>query len=137
MAKDLDTENPKVRLALQATHLPTSIDLLGSEFAGPGVVGVAACGAGGALSFGRRRAAAGAELGGQDAGVRGRGRWGACLILALHMEGVSEITVPQYHTEVHHHPLAVREVRRILYEHLANLPPGFVVPVRAVSQGGP
>src|SRR5262245_23243055 len=34
------------------------------------------------------------------------------------LEGVdSEVTVPAEHMYVHHHPLAVREVRRILLEH--------------------
>src|SRR5262249_19378291 len=37
---------------------------------------------------------------------------------SAHLEGVdSEFLVPADHTHVHHHPLAVREVRRILTEH--------------------
>jgi pimeloyl-ACP methyl ester carboxylesterase len=37
---------------------------------------------------------------------------------SAHLDGVdSEVTVPADHMHVHHHPLAVREVRRILLEH--------------------
>jgi hypothetical protein len=37
---------------------------------------------------------------------------------SAHLDNVdSEITVPAEHMHVHHHPLAVREVRRILLEH--------------------
>ena len=39
---------------------------------------------------------------------------------SAHTEGaVSEICVPASHTKVHHHPLAIAEVRRILAQHLA------------------
>jgi hypothetical protein len=34
---------------------------------------------------------------------------------------LSEICVPAKHTRVHHHPLAVAELQRILREHLAEL----------------
>ena len=38
---------------------------------------------------------------------------------SAHLEGVdSELIVPADHFHVHHHPLAVQEVRRILMEHL-------------------
>ncbi len=38
---------------------------------------------------------------------------------SAHLEGVdSELVVPADHFTVHHHPLAVLEVRRILLEHL-------------------
>jgi pimeloyl-ACP methyl ester carboxylesterase len=41
---------------------------------------------------------------------------------SAHLEGVdSEVTVPAEHMHVHHHPLAVREVRRILLEHAKSL----------------
>jgi pimeloyl-ACP methyl ester carboxylesterase len=41
---------------------------------------------------------------------------------SAHLEGVdSEIVVPTDHLRVHHHPLAVQEVRRILMEHLQTL----------------
>jgi hypothetical protein len=41
---------------------------------------------------------------------------------SAHLEGVdSEIVVPADHLHVHHHPLAVQEVRRILMEHLQTL----------------
>lgn len=39
---------------------------------------------------------------------------------SAHLEGVdSEIVVPANHTHVKHHPLAIRELKRILLEHLA------------------
>jgi hypothetical protein len=38
---------------------------------------------------------------------------------SAHLEGAdSELVVPADHYHVHHHPLAVLEVRRILLEHL-------------------
>ncbi len=41
---------------------------------------------------------------------------------SAHIDGVdSELVVPAIHTTVHHHPLAVLEVRRILLEHLRSL----------------
>jgi pimeloyl-ACP methyl ester carboxylesterase len=41
---------------------------------------------------------------------------------SAHLAGVdSEVTVPADHMHVHHHPLAVREVRRILLEHAKSL----------------
>jgi pimeloyl-ACP methyl ester carboxylesterase len=41
---------------------------------------------------------------------------------SAHLDGVeSEVTVPADHMHVHHHPLAVREVRRILLEHAKSL----------------
>ena len=45
---------------------------------------------------------------------------------SAHLEGAeSELVVPADHFHVHQHPLAVREVRRILLEHAAasGLPP--------------
>jgi hypothetical protein len=54
---------------------------------------------------------------------------GAVTYSSAHLADVaSEIVVPADHNEVHHHPLAVREVRRILMEHLAAINAG-VVPV--------
>jgi pimeloyl-ACP methyl ester carboxylesterase len=41
---------------------------------------------------------------------------------SAHLEGVSsEVVVPSDHMHIHHHPLAVLEVRRILLEHLQSL----------------
>jgi pimeloyl-ACP methyl ester carboxylesterase len=43
---------------------------------------------------------------------------GVVPVKSAHLEGVdSEVVVPADHMHVHHHPLAVREVRRILLEH--------------------
>jgi pimeloyl-ACP methyl ester carboxylesterase len=43
---------------------------------------------------------------------------------SAHLDGVdSEVVVPADHNHVHHHPLAVREVRRILLEHAQSLEP--------------
>jgi hypothetical protein len=47
---------------------------------------------------------------------------------SAHTEGaVSEICVPASHTKVHHHPLAIAEVRRILAQHLAETSQARVV----------
>src|SRR4029079_10307051 len=60
-------------------------------------------------------------------GVEGKGRDkgdGVVSYNSAHIDGVtSELTVPASHTEVHHHPLAVREVRRILVQHWESLRP--------------
>src|SRR5262249_35856778 len=48
---------------------------------------------------------------------------GAVTYASAHLDSVdSEIIVPADHLHVHHHPLAVQEVKRILLEHLK--PPG-------------
>jgi pimeloyl-ACP methyl ester carboxylesterase len=42
---------------------------------------------------------------------------------SAHLDGVdSEIIVPADHSHVHQHPHSIAEVRRILFEHLANVP---------------
>jgi hypothetical protein len=50
---------------------------------------------------------------------------------SAHLEGVdSELVVPADHFHVHHHPLAILEVRRILLEHLKEVEPAKeIVPV--------
>jgi pimeloyl-ACP methyl ester carboxylesterase len=41
---------------------------------------------------------------------------------SAHIDNVeSELTVPAEHTQVHHHPFAIQEVRRILLEHLESV----------------
>jgi pimeloyl-ACP methyl ester carboxylesterase len=56
---------------------------------------------------------------------------GAVTYSSAHLGDVaSEIVVPADHNEVHHHPLAVREVRRILLEHLSGVN-GGVTPAGA------
>ena len=59
----------------------------------------------------------------------GRGRRRG-LVQERHLDNVaSEIVVPADHLEVHRHPLAILEVRRILLEHLAAI--GARVPLTA------
>lgn len=48
-------------------------------------------------------------------------------------EAESELIVPADHVHVHHHPLAVVEVRRLLYEHLREAEARAVVPVSSSS----
>ncbi len=130
--QDLDSENPDVRVALRSTDLPTSIDLLAPEApalellaARPRPEGVHYHSVVGVLPHGPGWL--GRLLGGPEVGD------GVVPYASAHLGSVdSEVIVPQYHTEVHHHALAVQEVRRILHEHLASLPTDFVVPVRAV-----
>jgi hypothetical protein len=55
---------------------------------------------------------------------------------SAHLEySASEIIVPADHLEVHRHPLAILEVRRILLEHLAELsqPPSFAERAPAIA----
>jgi hypothetical protein len=48
---------------------------------------------------------------------------------SAHLDSVdSEVVVPAVHSEVHHHPLSILEVRRILLEHLRQTSP-TIVPV--------
>jgi hypothetical protein len=50
---------------------------------------------------------------------------GDCVVAyrSAHLEGAeSELVVPANHFTVHHHPETVKEIRRILMEHLATMP---------------
>ena len=55
---------------------------------------------------------------GDITGKGARGTDGIVPVASAHIEEVeSEIIIPAPHTGLHHHPLAVVEVRRILLEH--------------------
>jgi hypothetical protein len=50
-------------------------------------------------------------------------------VASAHTDGaVSEILVPATHTKVHHHPLTVAEIQRILMQHLQETGLGAVAP---------
>jgi pimeloyl-ACP methyl ester carboxylesterase len=120
-ANDLATENPKGLASLDPKHLPTSVDLLAphapalellaaeprpEEVHFHSIIGVLPCG--GSLVV--RALAADSD---------GKGTDGVVPYTSAHLEGVdSELIVPADHMHVHHHALAVLEVRRILLQHL-------------------
>jgi hypothetical protein len=120
-ARDLQEENPDLPLRLRAGQVPSSVDLLA-----PGspalelladrprpegvryhsVIGVIPPSANGLDRL----------LLSTEGGEPGDG---VVPYRSAHLEGVdSELVVPADHFTVHHHPLAVLEVRRILLEHL-------------------
>ena len=121
-ANDVAAENPTLKLR----QLPTSVDLLAphapalevlaARSAPPGVhyhsiIGVAP------LSRTLRIAEVLAGFGKPEPGD------GVVPYSSAHLDSVdSELVVPAEHTEVHHHPLAVQEVRRILLLHLQGEP---------------
>src|SRR5581483_11224781 len=120
-ARDLTEENPDLPLRLRVGQVPTSVDLLapGSPAlevlaARPRPVGVhyhsviGVLPPSGSLVDSLLLNASGGEPGD-----------GVVPYSSAHLEGVdSELVVPADHFTVHHHPLAVLEVRRILLEHL-------------------
>jgi pimeloyl-ACP methyl ester carboxylesterase len=119
-AGDLAAENPKGATDIDDKHLPTSVDLLAPNApalellaaeARPddvhfhSIIGVLPCGG----------PVARVLSGDPD----GKGTDGIVPYSSAHLEGVdSELVVPTDHTHVHHHALAVLEVRRILLQHL-------------------
>ena len=131
-ARDVAKENPGIWPGPDgkdaAPELPTSIDLLSpgapalellaARQAPPGVHYHSVIG----IAFGK--------------GVKGTD--GVVPYTSAHIDGVdSEIIVPAIHTEVHHHPRAMLEVRRILREHLREVrAESFgVVPASCVEKG--
>jgi pimeloyl-ACP methyl ester carboxylesterase len=119
-ASDLVRVDPDLPTTLRAGHIPTSVDMLSPKdptlilLAGKprpepvhyhsiiGVVPRSRLGIEGLLT----------GLGVPEVGD------GVVPYNSAHLDGVdSEVTVPAEHMVVHHHPLAVREVRRILLEH--------------------
>jgi pimeloyl-ACP methyl ester carboxylesterase len=138
-ARDVAEENPELADRLRSRHLPSSVDLLAPDSpalqliahrAKPdrvhyhSVVGVVP----------RQDLLLERLFGG---GYRKPGD-GVVPYQSAHLEGVdSEIVVPADHYHVHHHPLAVLEVRRILLEHLREFEERRSDGVRQVSAGKP
>jgi hypothetical protein len=121
---DLVSEDPNLPENLRAGHIPTSLDMLAPKdktlellAAKPrpqpvhyhSVIGLVP------------RSRLGFEGLLTGFGVPEQGD-GVVPYSSAHIGGVdSEVTVPAEHMYVHHHPLAVREVRRILLEHAKSL----------------
>jgi pimeloyl-ACP methyl ester carboxylesterase len=120
-AQDLAQENPQVWLTIRSGDLPTSVDLLAPGApalellaARPRPAGVHFHSIIGVLPCPNRLL--GALLPG---GNSQEGTDGVVPYSSAHLDGVdSELVIPADHFQVHQHPLAVLEVRRILLEHL-------------------
>jgi pimeloyl-ACP methyl ester carboxylesterase len=120
-AQDLTQENPQIWLTIRSGNLPTSVDLLAPGAPAlellaarprpPGVhfhsiIGVLPC---------PYRLLEALLPGGNSR----EGTDGVVPYSSAHLDGVdSELVIPADHFQVHQHPLAVLEVRRILLEHL-------------------
>jgi len=103
-ARDVARENPNVMTEWKSGSLPTSVDLLA-----PGSPALELLAA--------RPKPRGVHFH-SIVGDLGDGSDGVVPVASAHLDGVdSEIIVPAYHTEVHHHPRAVMEVWRILQDH--------------------
>ncbi len=120
-AHDVAQEDPQFWAALHYDHLPTSVDLLAPGAptlellaARPAPQGVHYHSIIGVLAHPNCLLEAFLP-GGSDR----QGTDGVVPYSSAHLEGVdSEVVVPADHMHVHHHSLAVLEVRRILLEHL-------------------
>jgi pimeloyl-ACP methyl ester carboxylesterase len=119
-ATDLVSEDPNLPEELRAGHIPTSVDLLR-----PGEPALELLAAKPRVEPVHYHSIVGlvpkSRLGIEGLltglGVPEEGD-GVVPYRSAHLEGVdSEVVVPADHMHVHHHPLAVREVRRILLEH--------------------
>jgi pimeloyl-ACP methyl ester carboxylesterase len=113
-ARDVIRQNPDLWPGANPdhTHLPTTLDLLtpGS----PALELLASRQAPPGVSY--------HTIAGVVFGQGENGSDGVVPYKSAHIDGVeSEIVVPADHLTVHHHPAAVREVRRILLEHLEQL----------------
>lgn len=124
VAEDIVKENPSGILpALHTDRLPTSIDLLAPE--SPALQLLAARRPACTVAYHSIIGVVPSQdyltrlvLGSDDP----KGTDGVVPYSSAHLDdAVSEVVVPADHMTVHHHPLAVLEVRRILLEHLENL----------------
>jgi len=132
-AQDMTKENPQWRAASGGGTLPTSLDLLA-----PGAPALELLAARPAINGVHYHSIIGVLPHGNcllesllPGGQSKQGTDGVVPYSSAHVDGVdSEIVVPTDHMHVHHHPLAVLEVRRILLEHLQTLS-GEIIPVTA------
>jgi pimeloyl-ACP methyl ester carboxylesterase len=120
VTKDVTSENPDLALTWRRQQIPTSVDLLAPDSPAlevlaarphpPGVHYHSVIGVIHSWSTDFERWLAGASCEPSDGVVTYR---------SAHLDEVdSELVVPADHFTVHHHPLSVLEVRRILLEHL-------------------
>jgi hypothetical protein len=123
VVSDITQENPDFLTGLHPNKLPTSLDLLAPG--SPALEVLAARPKPAGVSYhsiiGIAPSSSTVRLAKWLAGdSRHDPGDGVVPYSSAHLEGVdSEYLVPADHTEVHHHPQAVQEVRRILLQHLA------------------
>jgi pimeloyl-ACP methyl ester carboxylesterase len=121
VAQDVSKENPELWASIRAKQLPTSLDLLAPGAPALELLAARLPPAGvhyhsivGVLPH-LNPVVAYVVPGGESP----EGTDGVVPFTSAHLEGAdSELIVPADHLHVHHHPLAVQEVRRILLEHL-------------------
>ena len=125
--QDLSLENPTVAFSLRPDALPTSLDLLAPNAPALEVLAVRPRPANVHYHsiLGVIPPSGVYRLADRLAGIkRSEPGDGVVPYSSAHLKDVdSELVVPAEHTEVHQHPLAVQEVRRILLEHLKAAPP--------------
>jgi pimeloyl-ACP methyl ester carboxylesterase len=112
-AKEVATNNPDLWPTLgkdpHSRDIPNSLNLLT-----PGAPALQLLAARSAPAQVRYHSVIGVVIGGETSGSDG-----VVTYRSAHIEGVdSEMVIPAHHTNVHHHPRAVLEVKRILREHL-------------------
>jgi pimeloyl-ACP methyl ester carboxylesterase len=136
LANELSKANPKAWPALQKGSLPTSVEML--KPGSPALELIAYQPEPGGVHY---HSIIG-ELPAEEryleyfipGGTTREKTDGVVTYASAHLDSVdSEIVVPADHLHVHHHPLAVQEVKRILLEHLRS--PGGVQRVGGVAQG--
>ncbi len=116
---DLATENPDLEAALRQRPLPTSVDLLAPD--APALELLASRPRPSAVCYHSVIGVVPGRKGRLESWLTGEGGPGDGVVpyASAHLDGTrSELVVPADHFHVHHHPLAVLEVRRILLEHL-------------------
>jgi pimeloyl-ACP methyl ester carboxylesterase len=112
-ARDLAKENPGLFPGDLWERLPTSLDFLAP--AAPALEVLAALPPPPGVHY--------HSIIGDSTGKGPQGSDGVVPVASAHLETAkSELLVPADHTHVHHHPRAVQEVRRILLEHLEDIP---------------
>jgi pimeloyl-ACP methyl ester carboxylesterase len=127
-AQDLADDNPDAVPGMKPGQLPTSVDLLAPE--SPALVLLAARARPEAVHYHSIIGVAPPNEAVVEkvlSGTTCEPSDGVVPYRSAHLEGVdSEVVVPASHHEVHHHPLAILEVRRILLEHLRQNTPTIV-----------
>jgi hypothetical protein len=121
-AEDLAREDPDLTPALRGGRLPTSVDLLAPK--SPALELIAARPRPPRVHYHSVIGVAPPSATRLERWFGGDGEPGDGVVpyASAHLDGVdSEVVVPADHFTVHHHPLAVMEVRRILHEHLRTM----------------
>jgi pimeloyl-ACP methyl ester carboxylesterase len=135
---DLAAENPDLEAALRQRPLPTSVDLLAPD--APALELLSSRPRPPAVCYHSVIGVVPGKKGRLESWLTGEDGPGDGVVpyASAHLDGArSELVVPADHFHVHHHPLAVLEVRRILLEHLQEVDRNnSIVPV-AHAAGAP